>query len=216
MRWKRTDLYGECNLKGAPVDTFTTECCAFCVNPECTRSSFGKSKFDNRVATWYERLFLNPPSMDPSDPRFKTIASQKFLVLNPALMVNDWIDPREDPPSSLIETNLVSKADVFPESIPSIRKLNIEPKAAIVPTEPKAATVPKDAIEPIISLPDPTPQPKEKPKVLDNLPLNTSVQKEQMLPQGKKDRKDSWDAPIPTNDTSNIKVVKPGAKIKIS
>jgi hypothetical protein len=131
-------------------------------------------------------------------------------------MVNDWIDPREDPPSSLIETNLVSKADVFPESIPSIRKLNIEPKAAIVPTEPKAATVPKDAIEPIISLPDPTPQPKEKPKVLDNLPLNTSVQKEQMLPQGKKDRKDSWDAPIPTNDTSNIKVVKPGAKIKIS
>jgi hypothetical protein len=90
------DLLGECNDKGAPLDEFIAGWCARCLNPDCTRSLHGKTKFDVRVNTWEERLFLNPPRMPSEDPRYENIAGQRFLTIDVGRtpeVRSDWIDP---------------------------------------------------------------------------------------------------------------------------
>lgn len=92
----KRDLYGECNVDGTPVDVFTAECCLHCINPECSRSSFGKSKFDIRVNTWYDRFFSNPPKMKPDDSRYKDFAAQKFQQVNPELhLTTSWVESQK-------------------------------------------------------------------------------------------------------------------------
>lgn len=180
---QRRDLYGECNMEEAPVDVFTAECCMYCFNPECTRSSFGKSKFDIRVSTWYERLFSSTPRMTPDDPRYEGISAQKFLVINPALTVNStWVDPRDIPPQ---ESDRIP-TPIIPEPLKTERS---------------------------------EPQPKSQQKSVRDLALiNTSTQQNQMLSRENKTEivaPDPWKAPIPTTDTENVRIIKPGEKIKL-
>lgn len=101
---QRRDLYSECNVDGAPVDVFTAECCIRCVSPECTRSSKG-GKFELRVSTWEDRLFRNPPQMNPSDPRYARIANQRFVGIDagpvPEVRSTGWVStatPNESAP----------------------------------------------------------------------------------------------------------------------
>jgi len=71
--------------------------CDRCMQPECTRSRFGTSKFEHRVGNWYETLFANPPRMTPDDPLYAKLAGQKFLMVEPGgpLEVQSWTDPRD-------------------------------------------------------------------------------------------------------------------------
>lgn len=64
----------------------------------------GKGSFDHRTQTWYDRLFLNRPQMDPSDPRLKEISGKSFL---PIVGVNGgpptWSTPDETVRPTLIQ-----------------------------------------------------------------------------------------------------------------
>lgn len=95
----RRNLLSECNLNGAPLAIFSAECCARCINPECTLSMVGNTKFDLRVNTWEERLFTKVPRMSQQDPRFTMISGQKFLAIDtsrmPEVHTGNWIDPQD-------------------------------------------------------------------------------------------------------------------------
>ncbi len=198
---RRVDLYGECNVEGAPIDTFTAECCTWCVNPECTRSSHGKSKFDIRTSTWYDRLFANVPRMDHGDPRFDKISAQRFLAIQPPLEIRSspWLDPRD------VEANQVAlqAPAVAPPAAP------IEPP----PHQPEPAQTQT-------ATPAQAPKPSPSREQIQNLStVNTPVQHGRLLtpPVGTPHVKapSSWDAPVPSSDTEGVKVVKPGAKVKL-
>ena len=224
---ERMDLYGECNLEGAPVDVFTAECCVRCVNPGCTRSSFGQSKFEIRTGTWYERLFDNVPRMDRDNPDYEKISAQNFVSINPTLNVSsNWEDgavPLDLPEA--IETKQVSRTDLFPKSIPKTNKEDLKPapkpdSVDVVPVEKPTVPDKSDlAHEPktvrksepeIVRKPPPARQP------VNPLTANTPVKQGQMIEgHAQQPTIDSWDAPIPTTDTDNVRVVKPGEKIKL-
>ena len=91
------DYLRECNDHQVPIEDFQGAFCIRCFQPECSRSQYGKSKFDTRVSTWAERLFLNVPRLDPHDPRYGAIAEQKFLTLDTGRTpeVSSWVDPNE-------------------------------------------------------------------------------------------------------------------------
>jgi len=179
---QRRDLWGECNIQGAPVDVFTAECCLACVNPECTRSNFGHSKFEIRVANWYDHFFAKVPRMSPDDPRYNGIAFQKFIALTQPIAVNSWVDPR----------------DITEQPVISSEPLLTPPKPLEPPVEAPKIEAPEKALQ-------------GQPQAL----LNTSVQQGQMI--GNKPAKtDSWDAPAPTSETENVRVVKSGEKIRLS
>jgi hypothetical protein len=96
----------ECNDLAVPEGDFMAAFCIRCFQPECSRSQDGKSKFDHRVATWAERLFLNVPKLDTSDPRYGKLSAQKFITIDTGRVPEvGWVDPlepqaapREDPP----------------------------------------------------------------------------------------------------------------------
>ena len=110
----RKDYLGrECELGGLPIAEFQEQFCSKCVQPECTRSRHGKSKFDQRVTNWEERLFLNPARMDQEDSRFAAISGQKFLSLEgiqTSGSQSEWIDPNEvEKPSAIIVPKAVEQ-----------------------------------------------------------------------------------------------------------
>lgn len=204
---KKLDLYHECNVDGASVDDFTAQCCMHCINPECSRSSFGQSKFDLRVSTWEERLFSQVPRMDPADPRYSSISAQKFLAINPPLgaVRSNWVDPRDlDSSSGATDQPAPTPSPTPPTSTPEVKEEAIE-KPAEPPVELKDE-------------PTPPPPPSSPPKAPPGLAYtNTQTQHGQMIPQKNPPPtpKSDWSAPVPTTDTENVKVVKPGEKIKI-
>ena len=195
----RTDLYGECNLEGAPVDVWTAECCMKCVNPRCTRSAFGTSKFEIRTSTWYERLFSETPKMDPKDERYEGIAAKHFTPVNPEIVVNsDWSDPKESQPS--------------PKDPPLPQKL-LEPEP-----EPEPAKTEPEPVKPEPKPVEPRPvEPKEKGRLSGDLAgTNTPLKQGQMIKPGQSQpTSDTWDAPVSPVDPSNVRVIKPGEKIKL-
>lgn len=86
-----------CNEQGLPFTEFMANWCSRCFQPECSRSLHGKTRFDARISSWEERLFLNPSKLDSSDPRYRDIATKKFLAMaptNPAER-SAWMDPRD-------------------------------------------------------------------------------------------------------------------------
>lgn len=93
----RLDQYKECNDQKIPLKDFQLQFCSRCVQPECTRSQYGKSRFDQRVTTWESRLFLDVPRMDSSDPRLQVIQAKNFHEINMGRVpeVQGWVDPRD-------------------------------------------------------------------------------------------------------------------------
>jgi hypothetical protein len=200
----RRDLYSECNVVGAPLEAFTEECCKHCINPECTRSGFGKTKFDQRVGSWYERMFQNVPRMDPNDPRFEKITAQKFMIINPTLTLQSaWVDPRElDQPA--------------PPRAPEPAPIVVQAQPAPAP-EPVVVAAPEPAAPQLA--PAPPPAPIEPGRLPQHLAFtNAPLQQGQMLPGAPAQKPaSSWDAPVPTptTDTEGVKVVKSGARVKL-
>lgn len=119
MTAQRRDLLAECNTERIALPEFQEGWCRRCINPECGRSLFGQSRFDLRVNTWQDRLFANPTRMDPSDPRFKVIASQRFLSVDTGAPpeVRSWVDPLAAAPKPVVVTPLAPVAAPTPEPV---------------------------------------------------------------------------------------------------
>lgn len=77
------DLLEECNSGQfkVPEGDFERQFCSRCVQPECSRSIKGESRFEKRVTTWKTRLFDQVPQMNPSDPRYLKIQQTSFIQI---------------------------------------------------------------------------------------------------------------------------------------
>lgn len=134
MTVERRDEYKNCNIFPTEVtlEDFQRQFCSRCLRPECTRSQHGKSKFDQRVATWESRLFTDVPRMSMSDPRFEQFQAKRFLEIRPSggriPEVQGWVDPRDlDQP----------KAEATPEvPEPQVEEVTQKPPIQEPPTPP--------------------------------------------------------------------------------
>jgi hypothetical protein len=187
----RLDLLRECNTKGAPLDAFEQGCCAHCINPECSRSQFGKSKFDARVGSWHDRLFSKVPRMNPQDPRFLAISGQKFHLIDVGrpseVRTAAWMDPRD----------LSSESSVAPVSGDqgvSSEDVNLPAESKPTPNRPVSA------------------QGVASRLLLANAPAQSGMisRPGAVIPTKEGPKKDPWMSPEPAEN-----VVKPGATIKL-
>ncbi len=186
--------------KGPPVteQDLAMGACSRCFQKECSRSLFGKSRFEQRTLAWRERLFEHVPRMDDSDPRLITLSSKRFIEIDKGRIPeiqsasgSTWIDPRD--------------LDVLEES----------PQASVL-VEPVAVPEPTVVEEtPVV-----VPSPPHSPALVSNHPLqprllNTPRQQPQMIgsrptPQPKRD---AWEAA--PQETKGLPVVRSGARIKM-
>jgi len=130
----RRDFLKECHSQVAgkvkeplTFELFSESFCTRCLQPECTRSSHGKTKFDQRVTSWEDRLFLKVPRMDPGDPRFESIAGQEFSPVQESLIVHGWGTEGEPEPPMAFIPEPVQKA-VTEESPAIIEPLPVYPQ----------------------------------------------------------------------------------------
>jgi hypothetical protein len=93
----KQDFLGECNTQKVTIEDFQQQFCVRCINPECSRSKAGDSKFERRVSSWEDWLFNQTPKMNPQDPRYEEIRSKRFMVIGEPLEVHgsSWVDPRD-------------------------------------------------------------------------------------------------------------------------
>ena len=75
--------------------------CQRCLSADCSRSQIGReSRFENRVSTWEERLFLDVPRMPEHDPLYKVLSGQGFHTIDAGRVPDvrgtpNWEDPSE-------------------------------------------------------------------------------------------------------------------------
>jgi len=123
----KSDYLHVCNNHGVPIPDFEQMFCNRCLNPECSRSLAGKTKFEARTSTWYEALFESPQRMDRQDPRYPQISAQKFLDVPgaPLQVSSDWIDPRDleppEPPVVSPKPQKVQSASKGSSDLPLLR-----------------------------------------------------------------------------------------------
>lgn len=136
----RRDLLKECMTENVPLEDFRLAFCARCHQPECSRSTFGGTPFDQRVSSWKERLFTQVPRMDPSDPRFSDIASKQFKLLDlvPPAAQSSWDDPREKR-RSLVQVPAAIEISPAPaeKEAPPVRFMTAQPSVPEPVPEPQ-------------------------------------------------------------------------------
>ena len=189
---QRRDLLGECNTESEALPIFQEAWCRRCINPECTRSMFGASKFDIRVRTWEDRLFRNPPKMAPTDPRFQGIAGKKFLTLNQGSVPDIWTDPHHPP--------------VPPPTTAA-------PRPPEPPRPPPTTAAPRQPVPPRPT--PPVPQSSPSATRPETFQINPPNQSGKVLQGGRpnqtptKPHADAWDAPKPAEN-----VIPVGGKVR--
>lgn len=188
----KVDHLSTCNDQNVPHQDFDIQFCQRCIQPECTRSQHGKSRFEQRALNWESRLFLNVPRMDSSDERFQTIAGKRFLSVagvQPQVQ-SAWLDPREDRP---VQVQVPVQLEA-PEPAP----------LELVPIEKPA---PPPAIEKVAENPVPTGEIR-----------NTPARPRQMIggaePKPSVPVLDPWQATRPQPLRPGETLVQPGARIK--
>jgi len=196
---KRLDFLRECNDHGVAIKDFEEAFCKRCYQPECSRSLFGGMKFDQRVSTWLDRLFVNPPRLDPSDPLAQEISAKMFQMVNPAALsqgASDWHDPRDLKSSSV---SVPAQVAYEPTIAPIVEPVKVPTKVVETPTE----TVSEEPVSHNLS----------KEVVLINTPNSRGI----MLPGGSattpRPNRDQWDAPQGVRPGE--KVIKAGAKVQL-
>lgn len=167
---ERQDFLRECNEHGVALPDFQAQFCDRCQQPECHRSQYGKSRFDQRVMTWEERLIKNPARMNPNDPRYASITAKQFITLDVGRtpeVRSAWIDPQE---------------------------AAVSPPAPVEPPPP-----PAEASSPPAALAPPTPPPARTPQPL-NTPAQKAVLLSTPGQSVLQPSKDAWDVPLPPKD----------------
>jgi len=184
-------LHSVCNEFNVPIEDFELQHCARCFQQECTRSQFGKSQFEARVANWEDRLFNKVPQMSEDDPRFVTFQSKKFVSVDaapaPEVGRSAWVDPRD----------LTDEAPAEYE-VPETKHLEEQ--------------------EPEVDEPAPEPQISDRTPVTSTTPMNTPNKPGQMIGGRDKPPKavpaaDPWALKKPATD-DGVQVVKPGTRIR--
>ena len=192
----KRDYLSLCNERGDSETSFMADNCSRCFQAECSRSLSGKSRFENRISDWEERLFSNVPRMMVGDPRFPTLSGKRFVEVPTGRIpeigqasMSRWMDPREldvQTPSIQVET----------------------PAPSLVPAPEPVLVVPAPEVE-APAIPVPT-------QVLQPRPLNPPRQRGQMLggpPPPAATAQDSW--AVRPQETKGLPVVRPGARIKL-
>ena len=207
MKSSRRDMLGECNFENEPLSTFTEGWCRRCVNPECTRSLYGQSRFDLRVNSWEDRLFKNPPRMAPDDPRYKVIAGKRFLTIDTGAPpeIRSWVDPMAEAPPQPVPPPPVVVAPVVPppvEPLPAV-EVEVQPQPELQPQAGAQSQVQPRSETPFVGI-------VNRPEVLSmNVPNQGGV----ILPGGVKPSptpvKDPWAAPEPAKN-----VIPVGGRVK--
>ncbi len=193
----RRDYLPVCNDHGVPLPDFQAAFCVRCMQRECSRSRAG-GLFETRVATWQERLFINPPRMPENDPLFSTIAAKMFKDIDVGRIPevgggaggSAWVDP------------------LTPEA--SRRESDPTPRAA------RAAPV---TAPPVAHATDVTSGPPPAPQSKPRAPLNTPFVQGTMIGGAapSKSAVDPWAARAAAEtapQAASSKVVSPGAKIR--
>jgi hypothetical protein len=196
---EKVDHLKLCNEHKIPFQDFEAQFCSRCLQPECTRSQSGKSKFEQRVATWENRLFLNVARMDSRDERFQPISAQKFLGVNPGTQgsQSSWDDPR-----TIETTKLIS----LPEPTPPAP----EPVRAAPPEE----KLPELELIPVtVPVTEPAPAPANSPQVLRNTPNRSRQMIGNATPPVPVPVLDPWQPKQPLKPGEHL--VEPGARIKL-
>jgi len=234
----RRDLYGECNLEGAPEPDFKEQCCDKCLNPDCARSTWGTTRFENRVAAWEDKLFLNVARMPREDPRYPLLTAQGFVTIDvgPAPSVRGWDDPRdiqggasvshvrmpqeEEPAKQAPALAPPAPVLLLPPGFPTLRE-----QPLVSPPPPVVEAAPAPPPEPPKAAPAPQAQPRtpDWSSAAAASTMNTPFQTGRMLqgaPSGASAQQgvDKWGAPVPppANEAAPaIKVVPRGAKIRL-
>lgn len=208
----RRDELKACNDQGIPLEDFKLAFCDRCLNPECTRSVAGQSRFEQRVSTWYERLFKAPDRLNEADPRFTQIRAKRFIDVDPGPIPevgrsSAWIDPRD----------LVAAA---PEPQP-------EPEVEAVELD-EALSPPQVTPQPVETTPAPEPEqePEVPPQPSPGRPpagfMNTPTPRPQTLDGSKKAPTkpaqpvfvDPWEPQTPKPVEEGVQVVQPGARFR--
>lgn len=194
---QRRDYLKECHSQVSnqvkeplPMTEFGAAYCVRCLQPECSRSTHGVTKFDQRVATWKERLFSEVPRMDQGDPRFESISSKDFQPVQESLVVMGWGESDPEPES---------RKDLIPET----------PQEVLVSEVPEVMTS--------YFQPDRTPSSISRDTLLLNTSVESEQYLPGApRPSGPSDstkkRIDSWGAP--EQSTPSEVVVTAGAKIQ--
>lgn len=193
----RRDYLPVCNDHGVPLPEFQAEFCVRCVQPECSRSKAG-GLFDSRVATWRERLFVNPPRMSKDDPLYPVIAGKMFREIEVGRRIPE------------IGVGLGTSAWVDPLTIDEPKP---EPRPAPRAAAPAPVTAPPSAdgaIAPVAAVVDRT-----RPKT----PVNTPFVQGTMIGAAAPPKPvvDPWGAGPAAESRPKAgdgKVVSPGAKIR--
>lgn len=185
----KRDFFKECNTVNAPVDDFNLAFCSRCYQPECTRSLHGKTKFDVRTSTWLDRLFVNPPRMDSTDPRFESFRAQSFFMIQPPApgQMGSWGDPRD---LVSIQVPVTVKAPTPPQLPQQEAKPVIEP----LPPRFTGQNIPKDVV--LINTP------RQEGVMLRGAPPATP----------KPPPRDPWSGPTPLSPGETL--VKRGATVR--
>lgn len=195
----RRDFLKECHpqvvsqvKEPLPFEAFSAAYCARCLQPECTRSTHGSTKFDQRVATWQDRLFLNVPRMGQDDPRFESISQKEFSQTQESLVVRGWGDDSAPEPQMEFVPELLEEP--VTEEVPT----NAEPSPVYFQPTSTSASISRDT-----------------------LLMNTPVSNEQYLPGAPspshatsmpKKTIDSWGAP--EQSTPSEVIVNAGATVR--
>lgn len=205
---EKRDLLRECNDQQVPLEDFARQFCDRCLQAECSRSQHGKSRFEQRITGWQDKLFAKPPRMDLRDPRYDLIQGKKFLEIPagpiPEIGRGAWTDPRD----------LGESTDVPPEApMPS-------PTPPKLPNLPPAESLVEEDGPPTDPAPAPISEAKTPTTPPATMPRNTSFRQGQMLAGAKAPASkpnpvyDPWAAPNPSQNDGS-RVVKPGARIKL-
>jgi hypothetical protein len=190
----KLDYLKECNTLGTSLEDFSMAFCNRCHQKECLRSQAGKSRFEQRVSTWEDRFFKNPPRMDPSDPRFEEFQARRFLEFNPDNFGpipeighrSAWVDPKD-----VVQEPVVTEP---------------EPKAVDQAPPP----LPAPTVEPA----PPAPAPAQAALVNTPFKQGTMLGGRQAPKTTPAPVYDPWAGPAPSQ-SSGDKIVKPGAKVRL-
>jgi hypothetical protein len=168
--------------------------CSRCFQKECSRSLFGKSRFEQRTLAWKERLFEQVPRMPESDPRLVTLSSKRFIEIDTSRIpeINSasgsWIDPRDldAQEESSQASPPVEPVVVAPPPTPPAPAPVSTPSPALVsghPLQPRLLNTPRPQAQMIGNRPEPPP------------------------------KRDAWE--VVPQETKGLPVMRPGTRIKM-
>jgi hypothetical protein len=217
---ERKDFMKECNNLGSPLEDFKLFFCDRCFQPECTRSNYGKSRFDQRVTTWKERLFTKVPRMEPGDPRFLDITHQQFRPVLDSWEVGSEVPNEEpippQPAAFLVEPPseaILQEVDGSPY-LGEGEAVLVEPEVQVRQQVPPRAIPTKKNLEALATMNTPTRTGLYLPGGPQGQPGATIGTRHEVNSGVKSDsRNDSWSAPEQSHPSEVV--VEAGATIRL-